>query len=222
MSLDSTIIIAVWLCIWFLGMGWFWLARKYYGLSYAQSYIVAPVYAGFAFLVLSLIPDTAPLIASLSFTSLQAYTLYSIVALALVVYSIVDHRKELRGGGTGVMGGVNHTLSKVAELFFQQSCMLVLASIALEISSSPSHALDLFTTVFLLIHFPLVGILPRFWSLYFIAFSLVGGFLFGALILLMPPNGWLLSIAVHHMFYIATSWYAFREHPQVEIATKKE
>lgn len=208
----------LWSGVWFSGMGWFWIVKKYYGISYIHSYITVPVYLLFTYILCLILPGTVDLLLLLNMTSLPALGLYGVICVALVVYSVIDHSRELRGGGHGLVAGINHTLSKSAELLFQQIGILSLGTIVTKISESPENAVDIFTIIFLLIHIPLVGILPRFWSQYFIAFSVVGGFLFGLLTLVIGTNGWLLSLAVHHIFYIVTSWWAHTHNGQIHLS----
>lgn len=93
------------------------------------------------------------------------------------------------------------TISKFADIFFQQSLILSLVLFLKEKSNSRRVTVGLFTAIFFIIHLPLFYVFG--WTaLYFILPSLFAGIIFSTL-MLVSTYGLLFSFLVHQLFYIA-------------------
>lgn len=92
------------------------------------------------------------------------------------------------------------TISKFADIFFQQALILSLVLFLKERTSSKRVTIGVFTAIFFVIHIPLFVIFG--WSaLYFIFPSLFAGIIFSTLIL-RDSFGLLHSFLVHELFYV--------------------
>ncbi len=215
----STILILI--GFWYAGMGWFWLARKYYHISYSA--VATPVIyllfcSGLIMSQVSLLEylGQADYTGSVFLLSLCVH----ICALAIYIIKNPDH--GFRGGRQDTMGQIRYWISKCSELVFQQIVLVSLSLVVISVFGEKYASLDEFTLIFFLMHLPLLGILPRYWAKYFILASILGGFLFGALHILYNQGLWI-ALAIHQMFYIITVLMQERRIvvPQSELSTNE-
>ena len=188
---------------WYAGMGWFWLVRRYASASYS-AIIVPIIYALFCVATIYTIKPILNYIVQADYTDVTFIALSVVHICALLIYIILNPDHGLRGGQQNMFGQIRYWISKCMELLFQQLILLGLSLIVIDVFGNAYYALDEFTLIFILIHLPLLGILPRFWALYFILASVIGGFLFGALHILYADGLWI-ALAMHQMFYILTT-----------------
>ena len=186
-----------WFLAWFLGWGgflWLYHAERF-------TYIGSPIIIGGYFFVVAVLlytlfrRDIQQIVSAP--TSRIAALCMSVLVVLFGAYTLPEHVQSIL---LWTETDIRFYVSKPFEIVFQQVLIVTLAAILYQECKNRKQSIFYFAGLFFAAHIPMILFFSWQESLFFTAFSLLGGALFSALIL-WRKDGYVYSFIVHLLFY---------------------